>query len=282
MSAKVKVWGGKIPVKFSLAKREITAMEEPHSMFVLLPRISYLPLVTKTVRDHFVDYAPAIREDMWFDFDGKPLRWHLPIGVLYDLVKDEVALPWNITVHFTGYPTKELLPCRNLTAVTDHFFHCLKEACFLKYGSSSIIMKMSKGNHQLIEDALVSGEYKKIIEPSKEYTESKSFKSPQSKLPVRVLLGKGFEPALQKIIIQPPLELRDRKGVGYTLETGLQFMLPGVDLTRLQVLVHGIQPPMTASLLWLSGQMCHADQFLYVCLHKKDPKASTLSSNSVT
>ena len=55
---------------------------------------------------------------MWFEANGAPLRWHLPVGVLFDLAaaqdaKDVSACttPWNVTVHFDKYPDKEILKC---------------------------------------------------------------------------------------------------------------------------------------------------------------------------
>jgi len=71
--------------------------------------------------------------ECWFEDEasGIPLRWHLFVGVLYDLMKGHQAatfdkksswnsnsngstqhnfLPWRIRVHFTSYPTDRLLP----------------------------------------------------------------------------------------------------------------------------------------------------------------------------
>jgi autophagy-related protein 5 len=50
--------------------------------------------------------------------DNKLLsRWHLPVGVLFDLASAAelanggITPPWNITVHFDKYPDKEILKC---------------------------------------------------------------------------------------------------------------------------------------------------------------------------
>lgn len=46
---------------------------------------------------------------MWLEYDGQPVRWHLPIGALFDLyMNSEVQLPWNITVHFGKFPATKI------------------------------------------------------------------------------------------------------------------------------------------------------------------------------
>ncbi|XP_040589115.1 autophagy protein 5 isoform X7 [Mesocricetus auratus] len=94
------VWFGRIPTCFTLYQDEITEREaEPY--YLLLPRVSYLTLVTDKVKKHF---QKALRQEdvseIWFEYEGTPLKWHYPIGLLFDLLASSSALPWNITVHF--------------------------------------------------------------------------------------------------------------------------------------------------------------------------------------
>ena len=49
---------------------------------------------------------------MWFEYEGSPVKWHMPIGVLYDqatLLNPEMALPWSITVHFDKFPKGDII-----------------------------------------------------------------------------------------------------------------------------------------------------------------------------
>lgn len=50
---------------------------------------------------------------MWLEYNGAPLKWHLPIGVLLDLHATEIQLPWNITVHFDKFPENVIMHCQN-------------------------------------------------------------------------------------------------------------------------------------------------------------------------
>jgi autophagy-related protein 5 len=42
--------------------------------------------------------------EIWLEFNGTPLKWHYPVGLLFDLYAnmESVAqnLPWCIHVHF--------------------------------------------------------------------------------------------------------------------------------------------------------------------------------------
>jgi len=50
---------------------------------------------------------------MWLEFNGIPLRWHYPIGVLLDIYFNDIQLPWNIVVHFDKFPENVLMHCHN-------------------------------------------------------------------------------------------------------------------------------------------------------------------------
>ena len=51
--------------------------------------------------------------EVWFDYQGTPLKWHLPVGVLFDqiCVLNPVLPPWNITVHYDDFPQSEIIKC---------------------------------------------------------------------------------------------------------------------------------------------------------------------------
>uniref|UniRef100_A0ABI7VVT9 Autophagy protein 5 n=2 Tax=Felidae TaxID=9681 RepID=A0ABI7VVT9_FELCA len=141
------VWFGRIPTCFTLYQDEITEREaEPY--YLLLPRVSYLTLVTDKVKKHF---QKVMRQEdiseIWFEYEGTPLKWHYPIGLLFDLLASSSALPWNITVHFKSFPEKDLLHCPSKDAIEAHFMSCVKEADALKH-KSQVINEMQKKDHK--------------------------------------------------------------------------------------------------------------------------------------
>ena len=157
-----EVWGGQVPAVFTLSEQDQVTDSAP--CYIMLPRMSYLPLATDKVRKHFSSNISSA-SDMWFSHDGVPLRWHHPIGLLYDLLScnnPELTLPWRITVHFSQFPVDTLLPCQTRDQVTTIivmtssnnfqsqvetvFMSSLKEADQLKH-SGKIVSQMQKKDH---------------------------------------------------------------------------------------------------------------------------------------
>mmetsp|Transcript_14840 Transcript_14840/g.25122 ORF Transcript_14840/g.25122 Transcript_14840/m.25122 type:complete len:321 (-) Transcript_14840:324-1286(-) len=137
------LWEGAIPLKLTLAETEISTLPPPEPLYVMAPRMSYLPLLAKMVYDHFQEVLPPGESKPWFEFEGLPLKWSVPTGVLYDLFSGRNQLPWNLTVHFRSYPSDVLLPCDDESVVRAHFFNSLKEATCITHGSASSVMQLS-------------------------------------------------------------------------------------------------------------------------------------------
>ena len=71
---------------------------------------------------------------------------HLPFGVVYDQLRfnSKIISPLEITVHFSNYPSTELIPCEGVDTVRLSYFNSLKQALFLAYGSTKAIMSLPK------------------------------------------------------------------------------------------------------------------------------------------
>lgn len=76
------VWDGKIPVCFIVDPEiEIVGMQNPDPIFLMVSRLTYLPLVTDKVTKHFHRYiANEHHEEVWFKCNGRPLKWNYPVG----------------------------------------------------------------------------------------------------------------------------------------------------------------------------------------------------------
>ncbi|KAL8905823.1 MAG: hypothetical protein Q9207_002394 [Kuettlingeria erythrocarpa] len=135
---------------------------------VQYPRLSYLPFLLPRLRAFFESFQinpSAAAHEGWFSYEDVPLKWHYPLGLLYDLFsgappaqangvdRDDhtisgetlLTLPWRLTVHFTDWPGDQLVqPDAEGKVLHDAFINSVKEADFLRNGTAKGIMSLSK------------------------------------------------------------------------------------------------------------------------------------------
>ncbi|KAE8365452.1 autophagy protein 5 [Aspergillus caelatus] len=163
------VWDGRLPLQISLAPSESRIYDQTDPYLISYPRISYLPSLLPRLRAFFASSLidpSSHAHDGWFSFEGVPLKWHLPIGLLYDLyagadpaskgtaesedagwdIDDQDSpLPWRLVVHFSDWPDEELVRLdADGMVMNDAFINSVKEADFLRNGTAKGIMSLSK------------------------------------------------------------------------------------------------------------------------------------------
>lgn len=98
-----------------------------------MPRLSYLAFLLPKLHAFFYTsliYPSVVPTDAWLEYDHVPLKWHYPLGLLYDLysgaepasshdisaehtqindLDHDDTPPWKLTVHFSNYPTDQLV-----------------------------------------------------------------------------------------------------------------------------------------------------------------------------
>ncbi|XP_032194808.1 autophagy protein 5 isoform X2 [Mustela erminea] len=192
------VWFGRIPTCFTLYQDEITEREaEPY--YLLLPRVSYLTLVTDKVKKHF---QKVMRQEdiseIWFEYEGTPLKWHYPIGLLFDLLASSSALPWNIIVHFKSFPEKDLLHCPSKDAIEAHFMSCVKEADALKH-KSQVINEMQKKDHKQLWMGLQNDRFDQFWAINRKLMEYPAEENGFRYIPFRIYQTTTERPFIQKL-----------------------------------------------------------------------------------
>lgn len=82
-----EVWDGHIPVCFRLSVDGVYTIQQPDPYYLMVPRLSYFPLVLDKVQKHFAQHLAEEHQsaEIWLDYDEQPLKWHYPIGLLFDL-----------------------------------------------------------------------------------------------------------------------------------------------------------------------------------------------------
>ncbi|SCZ88911.1 BZ3500_MvSof-1268-A1-R1_C048g00175 [Microbotryum saponariae] len=88
------VYHGSLPLQIHVAANELPSKVDPTliaAYYTQASRISYLPLLLHDIKAHFLDLAldqataaTINLHDLWFEHNGVPLKWHWPIGLLYD------------------------------------------------------------------------------------------------------------------------------------------------------------------------------------------------------
>ncbi|NXY07491.1 ATG5 protein, partial [Pomatorhinus ruficollis] len=259
------VWFGRIPTCFTLYQDEITEREaEPY--YLLLPRISYLTLVTDKVKKHF---QKVMRQEevseIWFEYEGTPLKWHYPIGLLFDLHASNTALPWSITVHFKNFPEKDLLHCHSKDVIEAHFMACIKEADALKH-KSQVINEMQKKDHKQLWMGLQNDKFEQFWAINRKLMEYPPEDNGFRYIPFRIYQATTERPFIQKLF--RPIA---SGGQLHTLGDLLKDVCPSAIThedgeQKTQVMIHGIEPMLETPIQWLSEHMSYPDNFLHISI----------------
>ncbi|GJP52235.1 hypothetical protein CLOM_g11372 [Closterium sp. NIES-68] len=152
------VWDGAIPVRVVLDSKEVAVSSPPDALYLMVRRMSLLPLLIPALAAHFHPSLPPGHDTVWLDFNGLPLKWNIWCGVLFDVLCPEQHLPWNLTVHFRSYPSDVLLPLDQTDTVPHTYMHALKQAVSVLQGSVKAVMQLSQADHAHLWTAVSSGD----------------------------------------------------------------------------------------------------------------------------
>ncbi|KAF5286907.1 hypothetical protein FQA39_LY00440, partial [Lamprigera yunnana] len=229
-----EIWEGKLPVCFKLDSSEVYDLQQPEPFFLMVPRLSYFPLVIDKVRKHFSRYVDNEKQEqeMWLEYNGQPLKWHFPIGVIFDLyVGSDIQLPWNITVHFDKFPESQIF--REI--VEAYFMACIKEADFLKH-RGQVVSSMQKKDHNQLWVGLQNDKFDQFWAVNRKLMEALSDQEHFKYIPFRLYIDDGYRQKLIK---------------------------PVAEDGKLKIRTHGMIPPMDTPIQWMSEHLSYPDNFLH-------------------
>ncbi|KAG4175211.1 hypothetical protein ERO13_A11G169800v2 [Gossypium hirsutum] len=314
MEAPKYVWEGAIPLQIHLHESQVTTLPPPPPALILAPRIGYLPLLAPLIKPYFSSTLPPGVDTIWFDYNGLPLRWYIPTGVLFDLLCPEPERPWKITVHFRGYPGNVLIPCEGEDSVKWSFINSLKEAAYIMNGNCKNVMNMSQSDQLELWHSVMNGNleaYQRVSSKLKlatvddEYASLCLQKSQQSvietdlpeqaktgRVPVRLYVlsvSKDFDDldeiprvdSWEKIsYINRPVEIR-KEDKCFTLHDALKILLPELflDESLMNVKLGGVdlEDAVRNSNEDVTSDKVVEDQGQNVC---KQPEACRISSSA--
>nr|XP_022904887.1 autophagy protein 5 [Onthophagus taurus] len=253
-----EIWEGKLPVCFTLNPDEVRDLQQPDPFYVLVPRLSYFSLVTDKVKKHLIRFVneESQDQDMWLEYDGQPIKWHFPIGVLFDLLMgDDVQLPWNIIVHFEKFPENKIFRFNNKEAIEAFFMACVKEADNLKH-RGVVINGMQKKDHNQLWLGLQNDKFDQFWAVNRKLMDASSEQDSFKHIPFKFYIDDGYR---QKLV-KPTTEDGQRR----TLQDLLEEVFP--NKKDLRVRTHGVLPPLSTPLQWMSEHLSYPDNFLHLCL----------------
>ena len=265
------------------------------------PRISYIPLLLARLHSFFsplliVDPEELTPDAGYFTYDGVPLKWHLPLGLLYDLhvlsVGDSTAdqpiadsIPFRLTLHYTPDSASAHVNLINPDPVRMHdfFINAVKEADFLRSGTAKPIMSLSAADSKALwastqdNDLTVFAKIHQSLLPSAGQLRN---------VPLRIYLPmppEESESAAQMRVLQaqvsPTLPLQPgataaqaraaSTGHPQTLGTALHNLIPDLFPSRrtpilARPILHGAPIALTANLEDLTKWACYADGWIHV------------------
>ncbi|EHY52227.1 Autophagy protein 5 [Exophiala dermatitidis] len=303
------IWEARLPLEIRLASSECRSFDEADPYLIAYPRLSYLPLLLPRLHAFFspsliVDPETISPYSGYFTYDGVPLKWHLPLGLLYDIyilsTKDadagtgtdnsNTSLPFKLTLHFNPPdPEKASMMAATPVVLHDSFINSVKEADFLRSGTAKPIMTLgaqesralwtSTQDNDLSTFAKIHaslmpapGQLRNI--PLRVYLPSPADQDPtkgqvkviQSSIPPTLAIASS-----QSTSTAAGLRAASGGGAGQaqTLGTALHQLIPSLFPSRrtpilATPLLHGAPIPMNASLEDLVRWGCYADGWLSV------------------
>lgn len=167
---KKKLWNGSINVKI-LLKFEDQTIE----YLLIIPRNSYFPMVFPQIIRYFENFITSIELNkipVWLEFEKVPLKWNLPVGVLYDYLYLPALLNghdlgcWTISMKYEPvYPMEHIIPFDEklpdgqidyMKTMNRVLMNQLKQSCFVLNGTAKPIMQLSEDNSNKLWKSLIS------------------------------------------------------------------------------------------------------------------------------
>ena len=274
-------------LKLELHADEVTTVPPPAPLFVMAPRLGYLPQVSSQALQHFASVLPPGENQPWFEYQGVPLKWHIPTGALYDLLS-EGEYPWCLTMHFRAYPSDVLQPLATSTstetlvekgedlASTDiamqaSYLNSLKEAAYVLTGNSNAVMSLTKKSQQELWTNVLEAKSRDFYNNIGKMDLNKPLRS---RIPVRIYARekifdsftgwKSIDYASKALHIGEDTD-KDELTAKHLVVNTMEH-LNEADLENVKVVAAGVQVSLDSNIAEVYSHLKNADMWLYLCI----------------
>ncbi|KAF1984553.1 hypothetical protein K402DRAFT_447573 [Aulographum hederae CBS 113979] len=89
-----KIWQGTVPLEIRLSASECRTYDQSDPYLIQIPRLTYVPLLLTRLHAFFTSSLidPSVPASAgWLSYEDVPLKWHYPIGLLWDLYSGREA-----------------------------------------------------------------------------------------------------------------------------------------------------------------------------------------------
>ena len=261
----------KLPVCFEMRDRDVLASfsRRPAPFYALAPRNSYLPvLLADAVKESFAAVAPQLLGGFWFEHRDVGLRWHLPVGVLHDLVGDG-EVPFRVFVRFADVP-RTVVPCRGESDAQTSFFNALKQALHLKTGSAKAFMDLAKADQDDLWNGVVTNHVvdgcRDVV--AKLLSGGGSAQARGGGVAMRLLLSNPEKRDAQRLfqapLPSPTITLREALDLAIAPPGQAAAAPPPPSREWTDVIVQGLRPDLDTPIGELADTLSAYDMYLYV------------------
>ncbi|KAI6213584.1 Autophagy protein 5 [Aphelenchoides besseyi] len=261
------LWESGIAVEFRLDNAD-NVFHTAMPYYTILPRREYFPLVLGKALQFFSNVLGEVENitDAWLEADGIPLKWHHPVGVLFDLHSGAENLPWTVIVKFMGssrqsssstkeFPAEVIRGSRE--AMKNCFFQTIKEADQLKHKGHAFDA-MDSVEHGKLFDSICNGKFDDFWSVNSKLM-ALDGEGKFGNIPLRFHeLGKPFRQSL----IKTTKEGED--GNEMLLKDAVKLVYQNEEICENSTFItHGVEIPLETPVVWLARNLSYPDNFLH-------------------
>ena len=205
---------------------------------------------------------------MWLEYEGIPLKWQFPLGVLLDSLEVSIENgPVNLKLYVSQIDNTKVIPCENQDTLKTNYLSYLKEANALKYSKENKVLNLQTKYIDQLRQLVYNNDIKLL----KEFKSIMSILSVNGfaqieKYPVRFVFEKA------KIVLTKPFEVnafKEEKTI--LLITMKQYFCKVLKeeyyekiKEKYNIYIHGIKVNETMPFVFYYDNFNYWDNYLYI------------------